>query len=547
MRAQQEFTDLSTAMETNDPAKVAMCIRTILLKRLEDEMFQLNQIATKRSGARGATARTEALAAEDSVSKARGSIDDPISESESADAYQKAMFMQEELHSFLELYDHFAAQSKVQKILVGLGFSEDWINGPIGNLSGGWKMRVSLAQALFMEPDLLLLDEPTNHLDLPAIFWLQQYLQALSNVTLVVVSHDKTFLDTVVDELIIMKNQKLEYFPGNYEEYVSNQNDKLKNNEKVLTALEKKRTHIEKSIQESLKQAKSKGDDKKLSQVASRRKKLDERFGLERSASGHRFKLNQDMVGYFLNNRAEVEVMKPDAPVRWKFPVPEKLRHHGPLLQLEAVSFQYAPGKQILKNVTMNITAGDKIGIVGANGDGKSTLMQIMIGQLNPQKGLVIHHPQAKIGYFSQNHVDEITAHEPCTTLQYIGQKLPGASEKNIRGHFGGFGIGGDLMNQEIAKLSGGQAVRLATALAVWGNPHLLILDEPTNHLDMDTITAVIDAISQFQGAVVVVSHDQHLIEKTCKDVYLLKDQNVRRLENGIKDYIKLLKASKKL
>jgi ATPase subunit of ABC transporter with duplicated ATPase domains len=548
MRAKLEFEILTEAQETGNPTEIAKAIRKVELQRLEDELKEAIKIAKKRSGARGAAARVELLVQEVRVAETRNHINTAISKQEREDAPQKAMNMLEELHQVLDLFDFPSAESKVRKILIGLGFPESWICGPIGQLSGGWKIRVSLAQALFMEPDLLLLDEPTNHLDLPAILWLEKYLQSLDGVTTVIISHDRKFLNSTTEELIIFRNKKLTYFPGKYDEYIQNQEESLKNSEKVAAALDKKRAHIEKSIQEGLKQAKQKGDDKKLQMVASRKKKLEERFGVERSASGHRFKLNRDMVGYFLSNRSDVTIDRGDGPIRWSFPPPSKLRHDGSLVEVEQLSFHYTPGKPILSNITLNVQMGDRIGIVGANGDGKSTLIQLIVGKLHPVRGSVRLHPQVKIGYFSQSFVDEIAStQDSMTTLEYLKSKLPEETEKEIRGHFGAFGIGGDQMSIALNALSGGQAVRVATGLAVWNHPQLLILDEPSNHLDMDSVDAVIGALKDFEGAVILVSHDQHLIQEATNTVYLMRNRHLTLLEGGVNDYVSLLQKDRLL
>ena len=351
-----------------------------------------------------------------------------------------------------------------------------------------------------------------------------------------------------------MRNRKLAYFAGTYQEYQDNEENVRKNKEKTAEALEKKKKHIERSIQQGLKHAKQKGDDKKLSMVASRKKKLDERFGIEKSSKGHRFKLNDaENAGYFLTLRQQIDFGTADGHVRWSFPVPAPLRHQGSLIEVENVSFSYSPNSpEILHKITLNVQLDDRIGIVGNNGGGKSTLVKLLVGQVQPNSGLITHHNQAKIGYFTQDFVNEIALVDSSSiTLDYLKGKLDKGdslygdtiSEKEIRGHFGNFGIGGEQMILPVSQLSGGQAVRIAIGLATWEHPTLLILDEITNHLDMDTIEAVIVALQDFQGAVIAVSHDQHFLEQVANKIMLVKDQNLTLLPGGVKQYVKMLRG----
>eukprot|EP00884_Botryococcus_braunii_P007022 jgi/Botrbrau1/16320/Bobra.0066s0088.1 len=412
-------------------------------------------------------------------------------------------------------------------------------------------MRVALAQALFIKPDLLLFDEPTNHLDLPAILWLTRYLRQLEGVTLVVVSHDRTFLNAVTQEIIVMKNHKLAYHDGSYDEYVTNTEEKALHLMRMKESVDKKRSHIEKSIAEGVRAAKKSGDDKKLGMVASRRKKLD-RLGLEKSAAGHRFQVSKDMIGYHLSNRQEIVVEPPDPTPVWKFPEPGPLRQGGALLELEAVSFGYPtrPGflRPVLSDVTMNVEMGARIAIVGANGAGKSTLMKLMVGELQPTSGSVRQLPQAKLGVFLQHHVEDLIgkAGEGGTPLSHLAALFPGRKEQELRGHLGSFQIKGHLATQPLTSLSGGQAVRVGLAATTLQAPHVLVLDEPSNHLDLGGVEALLNALKAYTGAVVLVSHDQHLVSGFADVVYAVGGKKVRRLEGGMPQYVKELKAESK-
>ncbi|KAI8849289.1 P-loop containing nucleoside triphosphate hydrolase protein [Chytridium lagenaria] len=541
-RMREELEALQVSLDSDNPEDAALALRSLQKKRLDAETEYWRKISIKRSGARGWDSRKKLLECERQVEEMKKKHANPPTVHEIDEAPATVAELMENLHTELRLFNHEAAEAKARKILNGLGLTREMQEGELAKLSGGWRIRVALAQALFVEPDILLLDEPTNHLDLPAILWLRKYLKSLDNVTLVVVSHDRSFLNHVVSEIIVLKNQTLSYHVGNYDEYIENKENERVRDEKRQDALDKKKEHIQKSIQEGLRAAKKSGDDKKLGMVASRQRKLDERFGLEKNAKGHKFKLNRDMVGYFESNRMGVSFEQEDANPRWTLPEPEALRNKSSLMQAEGVSFAYPGNAPVLTNVIFNVQMGEKIGIVGANGSGKTTLIQLLTGNLAPTTGTVSHHPNASFAYVSQHHATALSPES--TPYQLMKERYPDATEKELRSFLGGFGVG-TIATQKIRSLSGGQRVRVAVALELFGGKHLLILDEPTNHLDMATIDAMLESLCNFTGAVIVVSHDQFFIDQFAKSrVYLVEAQRVMVLEQGVAEYVKRLKIA---
>lgn len=419
-----------------------------------------------------------------------------------------------------------SAEAQARSVLLGLGFSEEAIDQPMTKLSGGWQTRCSLASALCQSADLLLLDEPTNFLDLPSIMWLENYIQNLSpTVTVLVVTHDRAFADHVADELLIMRNLGLERFRGNLSAYELERMKKYKYLSRMQDALDKKKKHMEKTVENSVKAAKRTGDDKKLRQAASRKKKLEERSGMEVSAKGTRFKLNRDLAGYHLTNRDAIEIPDFDAPVRFSVPVtPVDLRFPGALLSLEKVTYAYPKKKQspILQDVDLTIHTGERVGICGRNGSGKTTLVSLAMAgadgsstSMNPTSGSITRHTRAKFGLYSQQSAEElnkIAAEKPeLTALSHLMEYASGElEEKDARAILGNVGLTGKTASDiPITLLSGGQKVRLAVAKLLWHPPHLLILDEVTTHLDTDTIEALVFALRKYEGAILVVTHDR--------------------------------------
>lgn len=422
-----------------------------------------------------------------------------------------------------------AAESKARSVLLGLGFSEESIDQPVSRLSGGWRTRCSLACALCQSVDLLMLDEPTNFLDLPSIIWLERYIQELPpTVTVLVVSHDRAFCDGVGEELLVFRNMALERFRGNVSAFEIERMKKYKYLSKMKEAQDKQKKHIESSIDKNVKAAKRTGDDKKLKQAASRKKKLDERWGMETSAKGGRFKLNRDLTGYHLTNRGEIELPDFDHPVQFTFPTnTADLRFPGALLSMEKISFAYPKNKKtaVLQDVDLTIHPGERIGIAGKNGSGKSTLVSLAMAEVGGESstmklisGKVVKHTRARFGLYSQHSVEElnsIAVSKPELTalshlMEFAGSEM---AEKDARGLLSGLGLVGKVASDvPIALLSGGQKVRLALAKLLWTPPQLLILDEVTTHLDSDAIQALVSALKDYDGAILVVTHDRYFM-----------------------------------
>lgn len=476
--------------------------------------------------------------------------------------------------------DAGSTEARARTILLGLRFSEEQIEKPVKSLSGGWRTRCDLACALIQKTDVLMLDEPTNFLDLPAIVWLQRYIEkSLVSTTVVVVTHDRDFADAVAQELLLVRlapEKTLEVFKGNLTEYENEKRRQIRRMTKMSEAQEKKTRQVEESIAKNVKAARRAGDDKKLKQAASRQKKMEERSGLLVGKSGGRFKLNRDRAGLFdLRALADIEIPEFDPPVTISLPdPPSPLRHAGPLFSFEKVSFSYPKsGVWTLKDVDLVMHPGERVGLAGLNGSGKSTLVKLLTGAAagtdpKPNKGTITVHSKARIACYSQHAVEELEElgrrNPERTALSHLMQLEDWTGdEQAARRTLAKLGLrGSTAADVPLAALSGGQRVRLALAEVLFNSPHLLVLDEVTTHLDADTIDGLIEALKVWEGALLVITHDRHFMrcvvdgeklekkdddEESCGSeesdagppgtVYHVRKAGLRKLEGGMQQY----------
>jgi ATP-binding cassette subfamily F protein 3 len=409
-----------------------------------------------------------------------------------------------EIYSALESIEADKAPARAAVILSGLGFNPAKQRRPTREFSGGWRMRLALARALFSRPDLLLLDEPTNMLDMKAVIWLETYLQTWPS-TILVVSHDREFLNTIATDILHLHSQIIDMYRGDYEAFVKTRSERLKNQQREYEAQLEYRQHIQVFIDRFRYNA------NRASQVQSKLK--------------------------ILEKLPELVPVQKESEVIFRFPEVEKLS--SPILQLDEVYFYYSKDSPIFDNVCISANMESRICIVGENGAGKTTLLKILLGDLNPVRGIRHAHLNLRIGYFSQHHVDQLDMN--VCAVEVLAAKYPGKPSEYYRGQLGMFGVSGDLAMRSVVSLSGGQKSRVAFALLNMMNPNFFILDEPTNHLDMETIEALGKALHKFQGGVVLVSHDERLIRIVCNEMWICGDNRVRRIEGGIDEYKKLV------
>jgi ATP-binding cassette, subfamily F, member 3 len=408
-----------------------------------------------------------------------------------------------ETHERLAQIQAHAAPARAAAILAGLGFDAAAQARSASEFSGGWRMRVALAAILFAEPDLLLLDEPTNHLDLEATLWLESYLKTYPR-TVLLVSHDRDLLNAVPDRVIHIDRGKLISYSGNYDSFERVRRERLKNTVAVAAKQAEQRRHMQAFIDRFRYKA------SKARQAQSRIKAL-----------------------------ARMEPVAPvieEASIEFRFPDPEPLS--PPILTLDSVTAGYGE-RPVLSRLDLRIDMDDRIALLGANGNGKSTLVRLIAGRLKPMAGTLRRSPKLRIGYFAQHQTEELNL--AATPLQHMQELEPLASDEKLRAHLGRFGFSGPKALTQVGALSGGEKARLLFALMSRTAPHLLLLDEPTNHLDMDSREALVEALNAYEGAVILISHDPHLIELTADRLWRVAEGTCHSFEGDLDDYRRLL------
>lgn len=528
----EQQSTVEKALESGDSLAIRKAILFVKVRERQQALRSAQKIALERSGARGFKARKELVEQEKLMEEMEKlSVEEVTAEQDETTVAQEYLT---QLTERLAIYDsEEVLRNTAFKILTGLGFTEDMQKGPATILSGGWRIRASLASALLIKPNILLLDEPTNHLDLPTVLWLQKYLNLLEDVTLVTVSHNRSFLNAVAEEMIVVKDLHLEYFAGNYDEYVANYNEKQAHLALKAEVVEKKKEAIVLSVEKALAAAKKSGDDKKVQSMVSKKKKLD-RLGMDVNEKGHRFKLNRDRAGYYVDIRDDVVVEKELVPDQWKVEPPYKLRYSGDIIVMNNVGFKYDQNV-IFGRLNLGVSQRARIAIVGANGTGKSTFLKLLTNELVPTVGSIERPGNATIGTFDQFNVESFLKKydENTTPLTIMAQTYPERKEAQYRNCLGKFGVRGNTAIKPLKMLSGGEMARTKLALNFFElSPHLLILDEPTNHLDMLSIESLADLICNYEGAVIVASHDEFFISKIAKDIYTFEKKQLKKLES---------------
>jgi ATP-binding cassette subfamily F protein 3 len=406
-----------------------------------------------------------------------------------------------EIQTRLADIDAHSAEARAATILAGLGFDADAQARPASSFSGGWRMRVALAAVLFAEPDLLLLDEPTNYLDLEGTLWLETYLSRYPH-TVLLISHDRDLLNRAVSSIVHLDQQKLTFWRGGYDQFERQRSEQLELQEKSRVKQEAQRKHLQSFVDRFRAKA------SKARQAQSRIKALEK----------------MKPIAALVN-----DTVRP-----FSFPEPVKTVA-SPIIAIDGVNVGYRPGDPVLKRLSLRIDADDRIALLGANGNGKSTFAKLLSGRLKPDGGTMTIAPGLKVGMFVQHQLDDLRPEE--NAYEHVRRLMPEAPESKVRARVAQFGLSTEKMNTPAKDLSGGEKARLLMGLSAFEGPNLFILDEPTNHLDIDSREALVHALNDFPGAVILISHDRHLIEATADRLWLVKDGTVKSYDGDMADY----------
>lgn len=409
-----------------------------------------------------------------------------------------------EIHARLADIGSETAPARAAAILAGLGFDEEAQNWPLNRFSGGWRMRVALAATLFSKPDLLLLDEPSNHLDLETRLWLESHLVTYQG-TIVLISHDRYLLNTIVDTIVHLDDLRLTVYRGDYDHFEKERRQRQELRAAEFSKQLEQRRHMQAFIDRFRYKA------SKARQAQSRIKALE--------------------------RMDELRPVRPDHEVAFDFPYPEPMA--PPLIALDNASVGYSEGQPVLKRLGLTLDMDDRIALLGENGNGKTTLLRLLMGELKAMSGAVRHSSKMRVGYFAQEQAD---AFDPDRTArEELALRMPDVLETKLRSHLGRFGFTQDRANVKVGSLSGGEKAKLLFACITRHAPHVLLLDEPTNHLDIDSRQALVGAISAYEGAVILVTHDLHLVELCADRLWVARDGTCQPFEGDIADYRKVI------